>query len=51
MLKGIGFCLVIYIAYEMGWVSAHGMVAEECRRSGGFFVGKSTFKCGEVKNG
>ncbi len=49
MLKGILFCLAIYLAYKWGWVSAHHVVAEECRRNGGFFVGKTTFKCSEVK--
>lgn len=49
MLKGILFCLAIHLAYKWGWVSAHHVVAEECRRNGGFFVGKATFKCSEVK--
>ncbi|GEM_PF-290694 len=49
MLKGILFCLAIYGAYKLGWAAAHSMVAEECRRNGGFFVGKTTFKCTEVK--
>ncbi|WP_220703762.1 hypothetical protein [Citrobacter braakii] len=49
MLKGILFCLAIYGAYKFWWAAAHSMVAEECRRNGGFFVGKTTFKCTEVK--
>lgn len=36
------------IGMARGWVSAHGMVAEECRRLGGFFVGKDVFKCVKI---
>ncbi len=50
MIKGILFCLLIFGAYKFGWIAAHGMVANECRRNGGFFVGKSNFKCIEVEN-
>lgn len=39
----IGIFLGIYI----GWVYAHAVVAAECRRLGGFFVGKTVFKCVE----
>jgi hypothetical protein len=49
MLKGILFCLALYGAYKWGWALAHHVVAEECRKNGGFFVGKSVFKCTEVK--
>lgn len=49
MLKGILICLAVYLGYKFGWIAAHSMIAEECRRNGGFFVGKSTFKCTEVK--
>lgn len=51
MIKGILLCVAIYGAYKFGWIVAHHVVAEECRRNGGFFVGKSTFKCTEVKSG
>ena len=33
------------VGVARGWVSAHGTVAEECKRLGGFFVGKEVFKC------
>lgn len=36
------------IGRACGWVSAHGTVAEECKRLGGFFVGKDVFKCVEI---
>lgn len=51
MIKGILICIAIYLAYKCGWASAHSMVAMECERNGGFFVGKKTFKCTEVIDG
>ena len=36
------------VGVARGWVSAHGTVAEECKRLGGFFVGKEVFKCVEI---
>ncbi|EPF3218165.1 hypothetical protein ACSRQO_003918 [Enterobacter hormaechei] len=51
MLKGFMLCAALFGAYQLGWMAAHSMVAEECRRNGGFFVGKSNFKCTEVGKG
>lgn len=51
MIEGILVCIAIYIAYRWGWISAHHMVSLECQRNGGFFVGKKSFKCMEVKGG
>ncbi|MEB8591814.1 hypothetical protein P2G80_22120 [Cronobacter sakazakii] len=51
MIKGILLCLALYVAYRLGWESAHNMVAMECQKNGGFFVGKKTFKCIEVQDG
>jgi len=34
----------------IGWNAAHHCVAEECRRLGSFYVGKSIFKCIEIKD-
>lgn len=48
MIKGILFCIALYLAYRYGWESAHHTVATECQKNGGFFVGKKTFKCTEV---
>lgn len=33
----------------VGWVYAHHVVAKECERLGGFYVGKKVFKCTEVE--
>jgi len=35
----------LFIGYNLGWRIAHLMVAEECERLGGFFVGKKTYMC------
>lgn len=50
---GLGWVVAItvvsfLIGRASGWVSAHGTVAEECKRFGGFFVGKEVFKCVEI---
>ena len=29
----------------LGWVQAHHVVADECRKLGSFYVGRSVFKC------
>lgn len=41
----------ILVGAWFGWTTAHIVVAEECDRLGGFFVGRRTFKCHEVING
>ena len=43
------FLIGVFIGIYFGWVVAHYTIAEECRRLGGFFVGKSIFKCVEEK--
>lgn len=42
-------CMIL-IGICIGWAVAHSTIADECRRLGGFYVGKSTFKCVEEKN-
>ena len=42
------FLIGLGIGLWNGWGSAHLAVAAECRRLGGFFVGKTVFKCVEV---
>lgn len=37
------------LGYAFGWGRAHNVIASECRRLGGFYVGKSDFKCTEIK--
>lgn len=33
------------LCFYAGWVYAHQTVAAECERLGGFFVGKTIYKC------
>ena len=33
----------------LGWINAHEAVAKKCDRLGGFYVGKTTFKCEVLK--
>lgn len=35
--------------YAFGWAKAHIVIADECRKLGGFYVGRSVFSCTEVK--
>lgn len=35
--------------HRRGWVEAHLTVADECRKLGKFYVGKSVFTCTEIK--
>lgn len=37
------------IGFFIGWIYAHLVVATECRNLGGFYVGKTVFKCVEIK--
>lgn len=43
------FTVGVFIGIYFGWAFAHYAIAEECRRLGGFFVGKSVFTCVEEK--
>ena len=40
--------LGLLFGYLGGWNLAHGTVADECCRLGGFYVGERVFKCVEV---
>lgn len=40
--------VLIWVGYQLGWMSAHKMVAVECERLGAFFVGKRVYKCVEI---
>ena len=42
-------CLIAF-GFGCGWIYAHSVIATECRKLGGFYVGKSTFKCEEIRN-
>ena len=39
----------LLIGFLIGWSYAHLVVATECKKLGGFYVGKTVFKCVEVK--
>lgn len=42
------FIFGLLIGWLCGWLHAHSAVAEECRKLGSFYVGKSVFKCSEI---
>jgi len=42
--------LGVVVGYLIGHRVAHIVVATECERLGGFFVGKQVFKCVKVKD-
>jgi len=42
-------CIAGYTGYQIGWIIAHKTIASECKRLGGFFVDKETFKCVAVE--
>lgn len=44
ILIALAGCLV-------GWLYAHFTIATECKRLGGFYVGKTVFVCTEIKEG
>ena len=47
---GVLISLVWFLAgYNSGWVKAHIVVADECERLGGFYVGKLVFKCTAIE--
>lgn len=43
-------CLFLgfFVGWIKGWESAHATIAKECKRLGGFYAGKQTFKCTEI---
>ena len=41
--------LGIVAGYWLGYASAHADVALECERLGGFYVGKTVYKCTKVE--
>jgi hypothetical protein len=51
MVNSVIWLLIgLLIGKFIGWNSAHHTIAQECRKLGGFFVGKSVFKCTELKD-
>lgn len=39
----------ILIGWLYGWLHAHNTVANECKKLGSFYVGKTIFKCAEIE--
>ena len=42
------YLIGIIIGWIIGWTIAHYVVATECRRLGGFYVGKKVYKCTDI---
>jgi hypothetical protein len=49
-MKTLAVIGAVLAAYQIGYIVAHMTVATECRRLGAFYVGKSIFKCIEIKD-
>lgn len=41
--------LAALVGCLVGWLYAHFIIATECKRLGGFYVGKTVFVCTEIK--
>lgn len=39
----------LFVGYSFGWSRAHKVIAIECERLGGFFVGKKIFRCQSIE--
>lgn len=49
MVIKMALCILsMFFAFYIGYVVAHHEIASECKRLGGFYVGKETFKCVKV---
>lgn len=44
----IGLLIGLIAGWWLGWGHAHAVVAAECERLGGFFVGNKVFRCVET---
>lgn len=42
--------VAVLVGIFVGWGAAHGTVADECKKLGGFYVAKTVFEC-KVKEG
>ena len=42
-------CVCLVIGYWIGYASAHADFDKECDRLGGFYVGKTVYKCQKVE--
>ncbi|WP_313082616.1 hypothetical protein [Pulveribacter sp.] len=41
-------CSIFLLGALCGWVYAHGVIAAECERLGGFYVGTNIYECKRV---
>lgn len=41
----IAFILITLCSFVLGWVIAHSIVAKECERLSGFYVGNVVYEC------
>lgn len=41
--------VMVGVGWHLGYVHAHYVVATECERLGGFYVGKQVYKCHAVE--
>ena len=41
--------LVLLIGIWLGWILTHHIIAKECERLGGFFIGKNIYKCNAIE--
>lgn len=48
MMKVLAVIGLIAIGFYLGWAVAHMTIATECKRLGGFFVGKEIFHCRQI---
>lgn len=49
MIEAVLIVSAMLAAYWFGWVMAHSVVAKECERLGGFYVGTKVFHCSEIE--
>ena len=49
MIKLFAVIGLLAVGFYFGWLAAHVMVATECKRLGGFFVGSEVYQCHQVE--
>lgn len=43
------FIVMLSIAFYAGRIWAHGEIANECEKLGGFYIGKKIFRCTKIE--
>jgi uncharacterized membrane protein SpoIIM required for sporulation len=41
----IGLFVLLFVVYQIGFIVSANVIAVECERLGGFYVGKTTYIC------